>query len=148
MKSFALFAVVLFACVTALAWTPLSLQRIETKQVKIIVDTLGTTKNIESIDKVALQRMASQIENAFRDDRAVLDSNFSKWGIDTVGSLDSTTVTIGVTYESADSYAASPTPEKNLANALYCTSHTTTTFVVNNSNNTTVVFRWVTIGRK
>jgi hypothetical protein len=148
-KSLIITAISFLTFTVALAWTPLSLPRVETKQVKVYSDTGNVyPKTVEVINQVALQRDLTQIESAIKDDRAVHDSAFGMWGIDTVGANDTTVVTIGTTYESATSYAALTQVELNLNQGLYCTDHTATAFVVRNSNNTTVVFRWITIGRK
>ena len=106
--------------------------------VPIARDTSRASKNLLKESKM----LQTQIDAL----RQYIDSNFVQWGIDTIASLDSATVTISVEYESGTSYAAEAIAEINLANGLYCSTHTDSTFIVHNQNNTTVIFRWLAAG--
>jgi hypothetical protein len=103
-------------------------------------DTSQASKNLQKQTKMILRQLETRAQ--------YIDSNFVRWGIDTVAINDSTTITIGATYATAYSYAAVVQPKIATDLSMYCTTHTKTTFVVHNPSASQVIFRWITVGIK
>jgi hypothetical protein len=150
-KSLIITAISFFTFTVALAWTPLSLPRIETKQVKVYSDTGNVyPKTVEVINQVALQRALTQIENAIKDDRAVIDSVFPQYGVATANSAGTDTITLAWPYKDS-LYAVFPCAREwygGSSPSVAAWPLTDSTFAVRFFSAYEFTFQWHTIGRK
>ena len=150
MKRLALLFILLFACVTTLAWTPLSLQRIETEKIKILSDTGKVKpKEVEIVTPVALRRMVFQVENAFKEDRNHQDSVAQQFGIAQCNSAGTDTITLDWSYEDT-TYAILVMGREPNSGGIFPSGWplSESTFAVQFYTEYEYTFQWFTIGRK